>query len=65
MNSKGNNMTDKTDTITVAFRISVDDYRILQEQVKAGNFRRMSDALRACVNYTLRVLHEAPVSDND
>lgn len=58
-------MTDKTDTITVAFRISVDDYRILQEQVKAGNFRRMSDALRACVNYTLRQLENAPVVDND
>ena len=50
----------KEETITVAFRISLEDYQVLQAQVDAGNFKRMSDALRGCVRYTITKLEEAP-----
>ncbi len=51
------------ETITVAARISLHDYTVLQAQVSAGNFKRMSDAIRACVRYTVQQLEEQP--DND
>ena len=56
-------MTDKQETITVAARISLHDYQVLEAQVRAGNFKRMSDAIRACVRYTVTQLQKAP--DND
>lgn len=51
------------ETITIAARISLHDYQVLQAQVAAGNFKRMSDAIRACVRYTITQLEKAP--DND
>ena len=48
---------------TVAARISLHDYQVLQAQVEAGNFKRMSDAIRACVRYTVTQLEEAPQSE--
>jgi hypothetical protein len=56
-----NKMNDET--ITIAARISLHDYQVLQAQVAAGNFKRMSDAIRACVRYTVTQLEKAP--DND
>ena len=56
-------MTEKEETITVAARISLHDYQVLEAQVRAGNFKRMSDAIRACVRYTVNQLEEAPESD--
>lgn len=56
-------MTEKEETVTVAARISLHDYTVLQAQVSAGNFKRMSDAIRACVRYTVNQLEQAP--DND
>lgn len=60
---QGETMTDKQETITIAARISLHDYTVLQAQVDAGNFKRMSDAIRACVRYTINQLEQAP--DND
>ncbi len=51
--------TMKQETITVAVRISLEDYEVLQAQVHAGNFKRMSDAVRACISYTVQQLHNA------
>jgi len=48
---------------TVAARISLHDYQVLIAQVEAGNFRRMSDAIRACVRYTVTQLEQAPQHD--
>ncbi len=48
---------------TVAARISMHDYQVLMAQVEAGNFKRLSDAIRACVRYTVAQLEKAP--DND
>lgn len=56
-------MTDKQETITVAARISLHDYQVLQAQVREGNFKRMSDAIRACVRYTVTQLEKAPNND--
>lgn len=49
----------KQETVTVAVRISIEDYQVLQAQVHAGNFKRMSDAIRACVRYTVKQLENA------
>jgi len=54
----------KQETVTVAVRISVEDYQVLQAQVHAGNFKRMSDAVRACVSYTIKQLHAAQQEGN-
>lgn len=54
----------KQETITVAVRISMEDYQTLQAQVHAGNFKRMSDAVRACISYTVQQLHNAPTEGN-
>lgn len=56
-------MKEKEETVTVAVRISLHDYKVLQQQVMAGNFRRMSDALRQCVRYTVAQLEKAPHDD--
>lgn len=52
------------ETVTVAVRISVEDYQVLQAQVHAGNFKRMSDAVRACIRYSLKQLEAAPQEGN-
>lgn len=54
----------KQETVTVAVRISIEDYQVLQAQVHAGNFKRMSDAIRACVRYTVNQLEKAPLEGN-
>lgn len=54
----------KQETVTVAVRISIEDYQILQAQVHAGNFKRMSDAIRACVRYTVTQLEKAALEGN-
>ena len=56
--------TMKQETITVAVRISMEDYQVLQAQVHAGNFKRMSDAVRACISYTVQQLHNATAEGN-
>lgn len=56
-------MKEKEETVTVAVRISLHDYQVLQGQVNAGNFKRMSDALRQCVRYTVAQLEQAPRDD--
>lgn len=48
---------------TVAARIDIYDYQVLKAQVDAGNFRRMSDAIRACVHYTVKQLEQASKND--
>lgn len=55
----------KQETITVAVRISMEDYQVLQAQVHAGNFKRMSDAVRACISYTVKQLHNAATEGNN
>lgn len=54
-----NNQTHKT----VAARINMHDYQMLMAQVEAGNFERLSDAIRACIRYTLTELEKAPTHD--
>lgn len=54
----------KQETVTVAVRISIEDYQVLQAQVHAGNFKRMSDAIRACVRYTVNQLEKAALEGN-
>lgn len=55
----------KQETVTVAVRISIEDYQVLQAQVHAGNFKRMSDAIRACVRYTINHLETQGETTND
>ncbi len=57
--------TMKQETVTVAVRINIEDYKILMAQVDAGNFKRMSDAIRACVNYTINQLMAAQQEGNN
>lgn len=53
-------MKPKEETVTIAVRISLHDYKVLMGQVNAGNFKRMSDAVRACIRYTVNQLEQAP-----
>ena len=53
----------ETNQKTVAARIDLHDYQVLLAQVEAGNFKRMSDAIRACVRYTVTQLEKAPHSE--
>jgi Arc/MetJ-type ribon-helix-helix transcriptional regulator len=62
-NRKKGNMENTETQKTVAARISLHDYQVLMAQVEAGNFRRMSDAIRACVRYTVTQLEQAPQHD--
>ncbi len=57
--------TMKQETITVAVRIPIEDYKILMAQVDAGNFKRMSDVIRGCVTYTIKQLMAAPTEGNN
>lgn len=57
--------TMKQETVTVAVRINIEDYKILMAQVDAGNFKRMSDAIRGCVTYTINQLMAAKQEGNN
>jgi Arc/MetJ-type ribon-helix-helix transcriptional regulator len=41
--------TMKQETVTVAVRIPLEDYKILDAQMQAGNYKNMSHAVRAAV----------------